>query len=178
MTREEKAQIIEDLQEKFRENMHFYITDASGMTVAEVNALRRQCFQSGLEYRVIKNTFIAKALEGLDADFSGLNEKVLKGFSGVLFSKENGNAPAKLIQDFQKKHSKKLTFKGASIDTDLFIGAEQLDMLTKLKSKQELIGEIIGLLNSPVQNVLGALNSGKHIIAGVVKTLQEKQQSE
>lgn len=176
MTREEKAQIIDDLKDKFRNNMHFYITDATGMSVAEVNALRRLCYQSGLEYRVVKNTFIAKALEDMDADFSGLNDKVLKGFSGVLFSKENGKAPAKLIQDFQKKHSKKFTFKGASIDSDLFIGADQLELLSKLKSKQELIGEIIGLLNSPVQNVLGALNSGQHILAGVVKTLQEKQQ--
>ncbi len=178
MNRVEKAQIIDDLKDKFRSNMHFYITDATGMSVAEVNALRRVCFHSGIEYRVIKNTFIAKALEDMDADFTGLNETVLKGFSGVLFSKENSKAPAKLIQDFQKKHSKKLTFKGASIDSDLFIGADQLDTLSKLKSKQELIGEVIGLLQSPVQNVLGALNSGKHIIAGVVKTLQEKQQSE
>jgi large subunit ribosomal protein L10 len=174
MTREEKALIIEDLKDKFRNNTHFYITDGTGMSVAEVNALRRICYQSGLEYRVVKNTFIVKALEDMDADFSGLNEQVLRGFSGVLFSKENANAPAKLIQEFQRKHSKKLTFKGASIDSDLFIGADQLDTLSKLKSKQQLIGEIIGLLNSPVQNVIGALNSGKHIIAGVVKTLSEK----
>lgn len=174
MTREEKAQIIDELKQKFNENAHFYVTDSAGLSVAQVNDLRRICFKNNLEYRVVKNTFIQKALETLDADYTSFEEQVLKGFSGVIFAKENANAPAKAILEFKKKNKDKLTLKGASIDTDLFIGADQLEVLSKLKSKEELVGEIIGLLNSPVQNVLGGLNSGKHILAGVVKTLSER----
>ena len=174
MTREEKAQIIDELKQKFQENAHFYVTDASGMTVAQVNDFRRLCFKNNIEYKVIKNTFIQKALETLDTDYTPFNDEVLTGFSGVMFVKENANAPAKTILEFKKKNKDKLTLKGASIDTDLFIGADQLEMLSKLKSKEELVGEIIGLLGSPVQNVLGALNSGKHTIAGLVKTLSER----
>lgn len=174
MTREEKAQIIEELKQKFQETPHFYVTNASGMTVAQVNDFRRICFKNNIEYKVIKNTFIKKALESLDTDYTPFHSEVLKGFSGVMFVKENANAPAKVIQDFKKKNKDKLALKGASIDTDLFIGADQLDILAKLKSKEELIGEVIGLLNSPIQNVLGGLNSGKHILAGVVKTLSER----
>lgn len=176
MTREEKSQIIDELTEKFKDNSHFYITNAGGMTVAEVNDFRRMCFSKGIEYRVIKNTFIQKALERLDTDYTPFNESVLKGFSGVMFSKENGSAPAKLILEYKKKHGDRVSMKGASIDTDLFIGNEQLDLLSKLKSKDELIGEIIGLLGSPMQNVLGALNSGKNTLAGLVKTLSEKSE--
>lgn len=175
MTREEKAQIIEELKQKFQENAHFYVTDASGMSVAQVNDFRRICFRNNIEYKVVKNTFIQKALESMEADYTPFVEKqVLAGFSGVMFSKEDGKAPAQAILEFKKKYKDKLTLKGASIDTDLFIGADQLDTLSKLKSKNELIGEIIGLLNSPVQNVLGGLNSGKHILAGLVKTLSER----
>ena len=174
MTREEKAQIIDELKLKFQENPHFYVTNPSGMTVAQVNEFRRICFKNNIEYRVIKNTFIKKALESLDTDYTPFNNEVLAGFSGVMFVKENANAPAKAILEFKKKYKDKLSLKGASIDTDLFIGAEQLEMLSKLKSKEELVGEIIGLLNSPIQNVLGGLNSGKHILAGLVKTLSER----
>ena len=155
--------------------MHFYVTDASGMTVAQVNEFRRICFKNNIEYKVIKNTFIQKALESLDTDYTPFHNEVLKGFSGVMFVKENGSTPAKAILEFKKKYKDKLTLKGASIDTDLFIGADQLDTLSKLKSKDQLIGEVIGLLNSPIQNVLGGLNSGKHILAGLVKTLSERE---
>jgi large subunit ribosomal protein L10 len=174
MTREEKSQIIDELKQKFQENAHFYVTDASGMTVAQVNEFRRLCYKSNIEYRVIKNTFIQKALESLETDYTPFNEEVLTGFSGVMFVKENAKAPAKTILEFKKKNKDKLTLKGASIDTDLFIGADQLEMLSKLKSKEELVGEIIGLLGSPVQNVLGGLKSGQHILAGVVKTLSDR----
>ena len=174
MTREEKAQIIEELKQKFQENAHFYVTNASGMSVAQVNDFRRICYKSNIEYKVVKNTFIQKALEAMEADFSALNEEVLTGFSGVMFSKENAKAPAQAILEFKKKNKDKLSLKGASIDTDLFIGADQLETLSKLKSKEELVGEIIGLLNSPIQTVLGSLNSGKHTIAGLVKTLSER----
>jgi len=177
MTKEEKAKVVEELSGKFEENSNFYITDASGLTVAEINAFRRLCFEKGVEYRVYKNTLIQKALEKLDTDYSEFFDKVLKGFSGIIFSKEVGNVPAKVIRDFRKSGSTqdRPMLKGASIDTDLFIGEEYLKMLSELKSKNELIGEIIGLLQSPAKNVVSALQSSKHTIAGLVKTLSERE---
>jgi large subunit ribosomal protein L10 len=173
MTREDKAQIIEGLSQKFAENAHFYITDASGLTVAQVNAFRRLCFKSGVEYRVYKNTLIQKALEKQKSDYSPLFGS-LKGFSGVIFSKEVGNTPAKIIKEYQTKVEGKPALKGASIASDLFIGKENLNMLSELKSKNELIGEVISLLQSPAKNVVSALLSGKNKIAGLVKALEER----
>jgi large subunit ribosomal protein L10 len=178
MTREEKLEIIEGLTEKLKDNPYFYIADASGFTVAQVNAFRRTCFEKGVEYKVYKNTLIKKALENLDADFSGL-DVALKGFSGIIFSKETGNLPAKVILDFRKKLGKKETrpvFKGASIDSDVFVGDNNLEMLSTLKSKQELLGEVIGLLQSPMTNLVSALQSGQNTVAGLVKTLSEREQ--
>ena len=153
MTREEKATIIEELSEKFANHTHFYITDASGFTVAEVNNFRRLCYKSGVEYGVYKNTLIRKALEKQEgADFTGLFD-VLKGFSGVIFSKEIGNTPAKVIREFRTKMEGKPVLKGASIDTSIYIGDENLTMLSELKSKNELIGDIISLLQSPAKNL-------------------------
>lgn len=177
MTREDKAVAIAELKEKFSNNGFFYITDASGLTVAEVNNFRRKCFEKGIEYRVIKNSLIRKALETMEADFSPLNDTALKGFSGVLFSKEDGKSPAKLISDFKRADKKdRPKFKAASIASDLFIGEQQLEVLVNLKTKAELVGDIIGLLQSPAQNVIGALQSGQHKLAGIVKTLSEKNQ--
>ncbi len=175
MTREEKAQIIDELSTKFAENSHFYITDASGFTVEQVNAFRRLCYKSGIEYRVYKNTLIQKALEKQEgADFTPLFD-TLKGFSGVIFSKEVGNTPAKVIQEFRKKLEGRPVLKAASINTDLFIGDDQLQTLSDLKSKNELIGEVISLLQSPAKNVLSALLSGKNTVAGLVKALEERE---
>ena len=174
MTREEKAQIIDELSQKFAENAHFYIADASGLTVEQINAFRRMCFKSGVEYGVYKNTLIRKALEKQDGtDFSPLFD-VLKGFSGILFSKETGKTPAQLIKEYQTKVDGKPALKAASIDADLFVGAEHLTMLSELKSKNELIGDIISLLQSPAKNVISALSSGKHTLAGLVKALEER----
>jgi large subunit ribosomal protein L10 len=174
MTREEKAQVIAGLTEKFQSNNHFYITDTSGLTVAEINKFREMCFNSGVEYRVAKNTLIKKALDNLDTDYSSL-EDALKGVSGIMFVEENGNAPAKIIKKFKKEDSQdRPTFKAASIDTDIFIGEDQLNTLASLKSKQELIGEIITLLQSPAKNVISALQSAENNLAGIVKTLSEK----
>ena len=174
MTRDEKTQIIGELSQKFADNTHFYITDAGGLTVAEVNAFRRLCFKSGIEYRVYKNTLIRKALETQkDVDYTPLFG-TLKGFSGVLFSKEAGNLPAKVIKEFRKKLEGKPVLKAASIDSDFFIGEENLNTLSELKSKNELIGEVISLLQSPAKNVVSALLSGKNTIAGLVKTLEER----
>ncbi|MBT1696513.1 50S ribosomal protein L10 [Fulvivirgaceae bacterium PWU4] len=174
MTREEKAQIIEELAEKFANHAHFYITDATGFTVAQVNNFRRLCFKSGVEYRVYKNTLIRKALERQEGtDFSPLFNS-LHGFSGVIFSKEAGNVPAKVIQEFRKKLEGKPKLKAASISADFFIGDENVKVLAELKSKNELIGEVISLLQSPAKNVISALQSGKHTVAGLVKALESR----
>lgn len=174
MTREEKAHIIEELADKFANHAHFYITDATGFTVAQVNNFRKLCYKSGVEYRVYKNTMIRKALEKQEGtDFSPLF-KTLHGFSGVIFSKEVGNAPAKVIEEFRKKVKDKPVLKGASIESALFIGDENLKTLAGLKSKNELIGDIISLLQSPAKNVISALQSGKHTVAGLVKALEER----
>ena len=175
MTKEEKSLIIDELSEKFSQHPHFYITDASGLTVAQINAFRRICFNSGVEYRVYKNTLVRKALEKQSGNFEDLY-KVLHGFSGVIFSKESSNAPAKAIKEYQKKLEGRPALKAASIDASIFIGAEHLNTLSELKSKNELLGEIISLLQSPAKNVLSALLSGKNTVAGLVKALEDRKQ--
>ena len=177
MNREEKAQVIEELVERFNNHNFFYITDASGLSVAEVNDFRRMCFEKGVEYKVFKNTLIKKALDQVETDYSDFeSNNVLKGFSGILFSTENGNLPAKVITEYRKKFKGTIPIlKGASIDNELYFGDEQLATLSKLKSKNELIGEIITLLQSPAKNVISALQSGEQKLAGVVKTLSEKE---
>jgi large subunit ribosomal protein L10 len=174
MTREEKAQIIDDLSEKFTQHAHFYVTDASGLTVEQINAFRRMCFNAGVEYRVYKNTLIRKALEKNGNPSVGEIAKTLHGFSGVIFSKEAGNAPARVIKEYRKKMEGKPGFKAAMIASDLYVGEENLGLLSDLKSKNELIGEIISLLQSPAKNVLSALLSGKQTVAGLVKSLEAR----
>ena len=175
MTREEKAVIIEELSEKFKATPFFYIVGADGMSVGETNNLRRKCFNSGIEYRVIKNTLIAKALETLDTDYTSFDDTVLRGFSGVMFHPESGKVAAKLIKEYRKESGNdKLKLKGASIDYSLFIGEDQLDTLIALKSREELIGEVIGLLQSPAKNVISALQSGGNKLAGILQTLAER----
>lgn len=179
MTRDEKKVIIDGLTEKFKENPFFYITDASGFSVAQINAFRRTCYDRGVEYKVYKNTLIKKALENLDSDYSKLSEEALKGFSGIIFSKETSNLPAKVLLDFRKKLGKKEVrplFKGAGIDSDVFIGEANLEVLSTLKSKQELIGDLIGLLQSPAKILVSALLSGQNNITGVLKTLAEREE--
>lgn len=176
MTREEKAVLISDLTEKFKETDHFYVTDTSGLTVAEINKFREMCFKKGVEYRVIKNTLIQKALENLEADYTPLNE-ALKGSSGIMFINENANVPAKIIKEYKKDDpQERPKFKAASIDTDIFIGEENLGALASLKSKQELIGDVITLLQSPAKNVISLLQSGEQKLAGIVKTLSEREE--
>lgn len=176
MTRDEKAVIIDELAVKFAANKNFYITDASGLTVGQVNSFRRLCFQRGVEYRVYKNTLIRKALEKSGTgDYTELN-KALKGFSGVIFSGDVANTPAKVLQEYQKKsNGEKPAFKAASIESEFFIGVEHLKTLCELKSKNELIGEIISMLQSPARNVLSALLSGRQKVAGLVKALEERK---
>ncbi|MFZ2905970.1 MAG: 50S ribosomal protein L10 [Cyclobacteriaceae bacterium] len=166
MTREEKAQIIEGLSQKFADNAHFYITDASGFTVEQINAFRRMCFKGGVEYNVYKNTLIQKALEKQEGvDYSPIF-KVLNGFSGIMFSKEVGNAPAKILKEYRKKVEGKPVLKAASIKSELYIGDENLNTLSELKSKNELIGEIISMLQAPARNIVSALQNRKDASAG------------
>ena len=174
MTKEEKGAIIDELSQKFQSIPYFYITDASGMSVAETNDLRRLCFERGIEYVVVKNTLIKKALETVEnTDYTPFDE-ALKGFSGVMFHPENGKAAAQLIKDFRRTNDK-LRLKGASVDYSLFVGADQLDTLINLRSRTELIGDIIGLLQSPAKNVVSALSSGGGKLAGILKTLSERE---
>ncbi|WAC40977.1 50S ribosomal protein L10 [Pedobacter sp. SL55] len=173
MNREEKQEVVLALQEKMQEFGNFYIADTSGLSVEKVNNIRRKCFESGIEMQVAKNTLIKKAIEGLEGDASEIFP-ALKGQSALLFSKV-GNGPAKLIKSLRKgKGEDKPQLKGAYVDTAIFVGDNQLDALVSLKSREELIGEIVGLLQSPAKNVVSALQSGGGKIAGIVKTLQER----
>lgn len=173
MTREEKGKIIEELSQKLSSVPNFYITDASGLTVEQVNTFRKLCYKHGIEYKVVKNTLIKKALESINYDVTPfVEQKVLKGFSGILFS-EMSNVPAKILKEYRKDGGEKPLLKGASIDSDVYVG-DQIDVLSSLKSKNELIGDIIGLLQSPAKNVVSALQSGGQKLSGVLKTLSEK----
>jgi len=171
MRKEEKQEIVQALTDQIKSYGNFYITDTADLTVAKINNIRRKCFEKGIIIQVAKNTLIAKALEAAGVDSEEL-KGVLKGASTILFS-ESGNAPAKLIKELRKEGDKPL-LKGAYIDASVFVGDNQLDALVALKSKDELIGEIIGLLQSPAKNVVSALQSGGSTIAGLVKTLQER----
>jgi large subunit ribosomal protein L10 len=171
MNKEEKHDLVLALTEQMKEYGNFYITDTSNLTVAKINSIRRQCFESDITMKVAKNSLIRKAMEATGGDYTEMFD-VLKGSSSILFSK-SATAPAKLIKQLRKKGDKPI-LKAAYIDSAIFVGDNQLDALTKLKSKEQLIGEIIGLLQSPAKNVISALQSGGNILAGVVKTLQER----
>ena len=173
MTREEKGQIIEELGEKFENNKHFYVTDASGFSVSEINSFRRICFEKGVEYKVYKNTLLKKALEKREGNYDDIFN-LLNGFTGIIFSKESGNAPAKVISQYRLKNPKKPIFKGAFVESDFYIGEEKFEALTNLKSKNELIGDIVSILLSPAKNVLSALLSGKQTLTGLLTTLEKR----
>ncbi len=171
MKREEKQEIVKALAEQIKSYGNFYVTDTADLTVAKINGIRRKCYDKGIAIQVVKNTLIKKALIEVGVD----SEEIfgtLKGASTLLFA-EIGNAPAKLIKELRREGNKPI-LKGAYIDSAVFIGDNQIDALSKLKSKEELIGEIIGLLQSPAKNVISGLKSGGGTIAGLVKTLQER----
>jgi len=172
MNREEKHELVLALQEKMQEYGNFYIADTSSLSVAKVNDIRRKCFETGIEMQVAKNSLIKKAIEGLNGDASEIYS-ALKGQSALMFS-STGNAPAKLIKTL-RKGSDKPVLKAAYIDASIYVGDNNLDALVSLKSREELIGDIVGLLQSPAKNVISALKSGGGIIAGLVKTLQERE---
>jgi len=172
MTREEKSQVIENLTAQLADNANIYLADISGLDAGTTSNLRRACFKAGVKLNVVKNTLLAKAMESSDKDFGELSE-VLKGNTSLMVS-ETGNAPAKVIKEFRKKSDKPL-LKGAFIQEAVYVGDDQLDNLVNIKSKEELIGDIIGLLQSPAKNVISALKSGGGTIAGIVKTLSERE---
>ena len=171
MTREEKSKVIEDLTAQLAGTNVIYLADISGLDAETTSNLRRTCFKAGIELAVVKNTLLEKAMEASDNDYGDL-PSTLKGNTSILIA-ENGNAPAKIIKEFRKKADKPI-LKGAFIHHAVFIGDNQLDALIALKSKDEVIGEIIGLLQSPAKNVVSALKSGGGKIAGIVKTLSER----
>ncbi len=172
MRKEEKQDVVLALKEQIQQFGNFYITDTANLTVAKVNAIRRKCFENGITMQVAKNTLIRKAMEAIEGgDYSEIYD-VLKGSSTIMFS-ETGNAPAKLIKQLRKEGDKPV-LKAAYIDSAVFIGDNQLEALVNLKSKEELVGEIIGLLQSPAKNVISGLQSGKNKLAGLVKTLQDR----
>ena len=154
MTREEKSIAIEDLTAKLAESNIFYIADTSGLNAETTSNLRRACFKAGIKLEVVKNTLLEKAMEASDKEFGDL-PSILKGNSSIFIS-DVANAPAKIIKDFRKK-SDKPSFKGAYINSEIYIGDNLLDSLASLKSKEEVIGEIIGLLQSPAQRIISAL---------------------
>lgn len=172
MTREEKAQMIEDLQEVLINTETVYLTDISGLNAVETSNLRRACFRGEVQLRVVKNTLLQKAMERIeDREYDGLYDS-LKGNTAIMTA-EKGNAPAKVIETFRKK-SKKPILKAAWIETAVYLGDEQVAQLAKLKSKEELVGDIIGLLQSPIKTVISQLQSGGQTISGLVKTLSER----
>jgi large subunit ribosomal protein L10 len=173
MTKEEKNIIIDDLAGMLNQYPTVYITDTSALTVAKTTQLRRLCFNKGVKMVVAKNKLIRKAMEKSNKDAFEPIFVALKGTSAILLS-EAGNAPAKLIKEFRKSGNKKPILKGAFIDLSVFLGDNQLDMLASLKSKNELVGDIIALLQSPARNVISALQSSGGKLAGIVKTLSER----
>jgi large subunit ribosomal protein L10 len=176
MTKEQKNEVIGELKEKFSQYSNFYVTNTEALSVDQINKLRRICYNKQVEMRVAKNTLIKKALESIDNNRFSTVFDSLNGVTALLFS-ENAKEPALIISDFRKDTKAELpSLKAAFIDGDVFAGDDQLKALTTLKSKQDLIGEIIGLLQSPAKNVISGLNAGAKL-ASLVKALEERAQA-
>jgi large subunit ribosomal protein L10 len=172
MKKEEKQVMIDDLSKRLDENNIIYIADISSLDAVATSSLRRQCFAKNIKLSVVKNTLLKKAMENVQGkDLTELYD-ILPGPTAIMLS-DTGNLPAKLIKDFRKK-SDKPVLKGAFVEESIYIGDDQLNLLADIKSKDELIGEVIGLLQSPAKNVISALTSSKGKIAGLVKTLSGK----
>lgn len=174
MTREEKSQIIEDLSERLASAGVVYLADIAGMNADSTSKLRRLCANKEVKLQVVKNTLLKRAMESvIGRDYSGLFE-VMKGNTSVLTA-EMGNVPAKLIKEFRKKEDKPV-LKGAWVEETVYVGDNQLDALANLKSKNELIADVIMLLQSPAKNVVSALSSSGSTLSGIVKTLSERSE--
>ena len=174
MTREEKSKVIEKLTAELAENTNIYMTDVSGLNASETSKLRRACFKANIKLSVVKNTLLSKAMESSDKDFGSSND-VLVGNTALMYS-EVGNSPAKLIKQFRKKSERPL-LKGASIEDSVYVGDDQVEFLANIKSREELIGEVITILQSPAKNVISALQSSGSTLSGVLKTLSENNKN-
>jgi len=173
MKKEDKSAIINQLESTLNEYAHFYLADIGGLNAAETSNLRRECYKQDIKLVVVKNTLLRKALENSSVDFNEIFGS-LKGETSVMLS-NTGNAPAKLIQNFSKtSKSKKPVLKAAYVEESFYIGENQLDALVHVKSKNDLIAEVIALLQSPAKNVVSALQSGGSTIHGVLQTLAER----
>jgi large subunit ribosomal protein L10 len=172
MRREEKNAIIDSLAEKLKEYSHFYLTDTAQLNAADTSDLRRKCYENDIKLIVVKNTLLKRALEMSQGKFEELYP-VLKGTTSIMFA-QTGNGPAKLIKEFRRQHDKPV-LKGAYVQESVFIGDIMLDTLISVKTKQELIGDIILLLQSPARNVVSALQSGGNKLHGVLETLSSKE---
>ncbi|MGB4654752.1 MAG: 50S ribosomal protein L10 [Bacteroidales bacterium] len=171
MRKEDKNQLIATLTEELKNQNYLYITDISGLNVAKTNELRRLCFRKDVKLIVVKNTLLRKAMENSGKDYGDMFS-VLKGQSAIMFA-EQANAPAQLIKEFRRSSDRPL-IKGAYVEEVTYIGDHELDNLVALKSKNELIADVIALLQSPINNVISALQSGGHTLSGVLKTLSER----
>ncbi len=171
MTREEKSQVIQDLTAQLADTNTIYLADISGLDALTTSNLRRACFKANVKLAVVKNTLLSKAMEASDKEFGELQD-ILKGNTSLMIA-EAGNAPAKVIKEFRKKSDKPL-LKGAYVEEAIYVGDEQLDALVNIKSREELIGDIITILQSPAKNVVSALQSGGGKLSGILKTLSEK----
>lgn len=172
MTREDKNQAIEELTALLNETGTIYVADIAGLTASQTSQLRRLCFQRGVKLSVVKNTLLKKAMERSERNFDELYQ-TLEGNTSIMLS-DTGNVPAKLIQEIRRKQDKPM-LKGAYVDEAVFVGDNQLEALVNLKSKNELIGDIIALLQSPARNVISALQSSGSTLAGLLKTLEERK---
>jgi len=172
MRREEKDVIIEDLAQRLNDTKHFYLTDISTLNGEETSDLRRKCFEKEIGLMVVKNTLLRKAMEKSDGDFNDLYD-VLKDSTSIMFC-ETGNVPAKLIKEFRKTMEKPV-LKAAFVEESIYVGDDQLDALSNIKSKDELLGDLLALLQSPASNLVSALASSGAKMAGALKTLSEKE---
>lgn len=174
MTKEQKIQVIADIKAQLAETPNFYIVDISGLDAEKSASLRRECFEAGIKLTVVKNTLFAHVLKENENDEIKALLPILEGPTAIMYS-EAPAVPAKLIKKLQKKGAEKPALKGAYAQECAFVGPQSLDALCNIKSKEELIGQIVASLQAPVQNVLGALQSAGQTIAGVLKTLEEKE---
>ena len=172
MRREEKEVIIDNLAQRLDETRHFYLTDISSLNAEETSNLRRKCFEKEISLLVVKNTLLRKAMEKSEGDFNDLYD-VLKDSTSIMFC-ETGNIPAKLIKEFRKTMEKPL-LKAAFVEESIYIGDDQLEALSNIKSKDELLGDLLMLLQSPATNLVSALASSSSKIAGALLTLSEKE---
>ena len=171
MRKEDKQVLIDSILSELKACPNFYLTDVSDLNAEKTSQLRRQCFNSGVKMIVVKNALLHKAMQQMEKDYEGLYD-VLKGSTALMLC-ETGNAPAKLIKNFRKTSDRPI-LKGAFIEECCYIGDDMIDALCNVKSKNDLIADVIALLQSPMKNIISGLQSGGHKLSGVLETLSER----